>query len=85
MSDAALTWAKLLVGGNTMLAQLLTERGNPISQQAISQWARVPAERVLEVERVTGVPRSELRPDLYPDDVVHSDSPSSSHPWDDGA
>lgn len=37
-----------------------------ITPGAVSQWSRVPAERVLDVERVTGVPRHELRPDLYP-------------------
>lgn len=37
-----------------------------ITSQAVSQWRRVPAERVLEVERLTRVPRHELRPDLYP-------------------
>jgi len=37
-----------------------------ISPQAISQWRRVPATRVLAVEAATGVPRSELRPDIYP-------------------
>lgn len=40
-----------------------------ITSQAISQWRRVPAEQVLAVERVTGVPRHELRPDIYPEDV----------------
>lgn len=33
---------------------------------AVSQWDRVPAERVLDVERVTGISRHELRPDIYP-------------------
>lgn len=28
---------------------------------------RVPAESVLDIERETGVSRSELRPDLYPE------------------
>ena len=37
-----------------------------ISEQAVSQWDEVPPLRVLAVERVTGVPRHELRPDLYP-------------------
>jgi DNA-binding transcriptional regulator YdaS (Cro superfamily) len=37
-----------------------------ISKQAVSQWDEVPPLRVLAVERVSGVPRSELRPDLYP-------------------
>jgi DNA-binding transcriptional regulator YdaS (Cro superfamily) len=27
---------------------------------------RIPAERVLVVEEITGVPRYELRPDIYP-------------------
>jgi len=39
-----------------------------ISPQALSQWQRVPSARVLEVERITGVSRHELRPDLYPVD-----------------
>ena len=37
-----------------------------ISPQAVSQWRRCPAERVLEVEHFTGVARHTLRPDLYP-------------------
>ena len=35
-----------------------------LSRAAVSNWKRIPAERVLEVERVTGIPRHELRPDL---------------------
>ena len=37
-----------------------------ITHGAVSQWRRVPAERVLDVERITGIPRHILRPDLYP-------------------
>ncbi len=36
-----------------------------ISQPSVSNWTRVPAERVVAVEAVTGVDRAVLRPDLY--------------------
>ena len=36
-----------------------------ITSQAVSQWKRVPADRVIEIERATGIPRERLRPDLY--------------------
>lgn len=36
-----------------------------ISQPSVSNWLRVPAERVVTVESVTGVSRATLRPDLY--------------------
>lgn len=37
-----------------------------IRPQAVSQWQRVPAARVIEVERITGISRDRIRPDLYP-------------------
>lgn len=39
-----------------------------ITQGAVWQWTkkRVPAERVLDFERITGIPRTVIRPDLYP-------------------
>ncbi|RUU79985.1 Cro/CI family transcriptional regulator [Mesorhizobium sp. M7A.F.Ca.MR.362.00.0.0] len=45
----------------------LTEvaRACGITHSAVSQWDRVPSDRVLIVERVSGIPRGELRPDLY--------------------
>jgi DNA-binding transcriptional regulator YdaS (Cro superfamily) len=37
-----------------------------LSPAAVLQWnGRVPAKRVVEVERLTGIPREALRPDLY--------------------
>ncbi len=36
-----------------------------LSRAAVSQWKRVPIERVNDVERLTGIPRSELRPDIF--------------------
>lgn len=53
--------AKERVGGQAALAKLIG-----VTAQAISQWDEVPPLRVLDVERVSGVSRSELRPDLYP-------------------
>jgi len=39
-----------------------------VDKASVSRWmkGRVPAERVLEVERLTSIPRHLLRPDLYP-------------------
>lgn len=48
------------VGG---VAELARKIG--ISQPSVSNWSQVPAQRVVAVEAATGVPRNELRPDLY--------------------
>jgi DNA-binding transcriptional regulator YdaS (Cro superfamily) len=32
---------------------------------SVLRWRDIPAERVIEVERVTGIGRERLRPDLY--------------------
>ena len=63
LKAAALAKAKDAVGGNTGLARAMS---GGITPQAVSQWKQVPAERVLDVERATGVSRHDLRPDLYP-------------------
>lgn len=47
-------------GGASALARLLK-----ITPQAVLQWPRVPAERVLEVEAHTGVSRHDLRADIF--------------------
>lgn len=41
-----------------------------IAQPSVSNWDRVPADRVLAVESASGVSRVRLRPDLYAEDVV---------------
>ena len=48
------------VGGVARLADMLG-----VSRQAVYKWKRIPAERVPQIERLTGVPRVALRPDLY--------------------
>lgn len=45
-------------------ARLAQELG--LSRAAISLWKQVPAERLPEVERITGIPRHLLRPDICP-------------------
>lgn len=40
-------------------------RGLGLSRAAVSLWDKVPAEIVVEVERLTDIPRELLRPDLY--------------------
>jgi DNA-binding transcriptional regulator YdaS (Cro superfamily) len=42
-----------------LAAQLGIERG------AVAQWKQVPPERVPDVSRLTGIPRHQLRPDLW--------------------
>jgi DNA-binding transcriptional regulator YdaS (Cro superfamily) len=46
-----------------------------ITPAAVYQWARVPQGRVLKIERLTGIPRERLRPDLYPDDLIGGRAP----------
>lgn len=62
LKAAALNQARQALNGNSGLARALGD----ITPQAIGQWKQVPAERVLTVERATGVSRHQLRPDLYP-------------------
>lgn len=66
MSDRreALERAIKAAGGIAKLAEPLG-----ITAQAVSQWDEVPPLRVLAVEMVSGVSRSELRPDLYPPEI----------------
>lgn len=60
MRDPGLEEAISAAGGVGALARKLG-----ISQPSVSNWDRVPAERILAVEATTGVDRTLLRPDLY--------------------
>lgn len=62
MRDAGLDRAIDAAGGVAELARKIH-----ISQPSVSNWSKIPAQRVIAVEMATGVPRAELRPDLYPD------------------
>lgn len=61
MRSSGLEVAIRAAGGIGALARALG-----ISQPAVSNWQKIPADRVLAVEALTGVPRGSLRPDLYP-------------------
>ena len=60
MRDQGLSEAIRAAGGVSELARQIG-----ISQPSVSNWIRVPAERVISIEAATGVDRSVLRPDLY--------------------
>ena len=62
MRDGGLDEAIRVAGGVGALARKIG-----ISQPSVSNWSRIPAERVLSVEAATGVSRVVLRPDLYRD------------------
>jgi DNA-binding transcriptional regulator YdaS (Cro superfamily) len=68
MKQSTLTPLERAKSGNG--ASLANQLG--ISRSAVSQWTRVPVERVLDVERITGVSRHQLRPDIYPDSEANA-------------
>ena len=57
-----------IIGGQHAMKRVLGLK----SQGTVAYWVkigRVPPKWVLKIERITGVTRHELRPDLYPEDV----------------
>lgn len=60
MRDPGIAAAIEAAGGVGALARKIG-----IAQPSVSNWSRVPAERVIAVEAATGVHRTVLRPDLY--------------------
>jgi TorA maturation chaperone TorD len=60
MRDQGLEEAIRAAGGVGALARRIG-----IAQPSVSNWSRIPAERVIAVEDATGVHRTVLRPDLY--------------------
>jgi DNA-binding transcriptional regulator YdaS (Cro superfamily) len=53
--------AVAVLGSKKLLAEALG-----IWPQAVYQWRAIPPMRVIEIEKLTGVSRRELRPDLHP-------------------
>lgn len=65
--DPAVDEAIEAAGGERALAGKLG-----IKLASLSAWRSVPALRVLAVEAATGIPRTRLRPDLYPSEEKNS-------------
>jgi hypothetical protein len=54
-----------------------------IDEASIRQWRRVPPLRVIEVERITGIPRHLIRPDVFPSpDQLPEKDPTNGKPSD---
>lgn len=58
--DEGLRLAIERAGGVRVLARMVG-----VSHAAISQWARVPVDRLKRVSEITGIPREVLRPDIF--------------------
>jgi TorA maturation chaperone TorD len=67
MRELGLSEAIRAAGGVSELARQIG-----ISQPSVSNWVRVPAERVIAVEAGTGIDRATLRPDLYSAKIMNA-------------
>lgn len=74
MMSAALLEAIRKAGSVSKLAALIG-----VTPQAISQWKKPPATRVLDISRVTGIAPRELRPDVYPPKRARRATPESDN------
>lgn len=65
MSNEQVFLKELLKSRNMRLSQLADLLD--VDKSVTTRWAqkKIPAERVVEVESATGIPRQKLRPDLY--------------------
>jgi TorA maturation chaperone TorD len=68
LREPGLNQAIEAVGGVTELARRLG-----IAQPSVSNWTRIPSERVIAVEALTGINRVVLRPDLYGEHIMAGD------------
>jgi DNA-binding transcriptional regulator YdaS (Cro superfamily) len=68
-STDALRKACTVAGGQKPLADRIGTTQSQVWYWLVRSKRGVPAEFVLPIERETGVPRHELRPDLYPTEV----------------
>lgn len=82
-SDSALALAVRKAGSQTAFGELIGKR-----QSTVHDWLRegkpLPSELVLLVEGKLGIPRHELRPDIYPPEEYQSSGtgPGEARPAD---
>lgn len=77
-SDTALAQAVRAAGSQSAFGRLVSKR-----QSTVREWLmtdRLPAEHVLAIEAATGVPKEQLRPDIYPIDELPASSDSEPTP-----
>lgn len=61
VEDRGLRLAIEAAGGSKYaLAKLLG-----VTPQSLNTWRRIPVQRLVDVERATGIPREKLYPELY--------------------
>lgn len=58
-----MTGMDLLRSQRGLLAKV--SRGLGVTRATVAKWQTVPAERVVEIEEISGISRRKLRPDLY--------------------
>lgn len=54
---------QLVIDNVKSLAWLARELG--LRRQSVAKWQRIPEDYLLQVEALTGIPREDLRPDLF--------------------
>lgn len=59
-AESALKRAIAIAGGPAALARIVG-----VTPQAVVQWRQTPPRRVPIISDKTGVPRADLRPDIY--------------------
>jgi len=69
-SDTALAQAVRAAGSQSAFGRLVGKRQSTVREWLITD--RLPAEHVLAIEAATGVPKEQLRPDIYPVEIASS-------------
>ena len=65
MKDPVIDRVVKAAGGPTLLANALGIRA-----PSVYSWKKIPPARAADIEKITGIPRHELRPDLWQADAA---------------